>query len=697
MRRRTQPVLEDIVNMYILGFSGGFDPVYGTEDPSQDHRFNLHEHELHDSSAVLLKDGEIIAAIEEERLTRIKHTNARASHAIRACLEMGGISAAQVDHFAYPCTERNATRLLAMHSLRRPSITPHWDARTFLSELLSEICETPVSGERLKFAEHHICHALSAYSVSGFDDALVVTIDGQGEGIAGTVFETRDGKLKRLSNTPKGQSLGLFYETVIAFLGYQQHDEYKVMGLAPYGDPSRYRHLFEEIYSLRNKRSFLNMLRGARNTPSYRLAMSKVPLLREVGPPRRKGEPFEQRHKDLAAALQESLESLILHHMAHYQSLTKQRKLCLAGGVAHNCSANGRLLKSGMFDEIFVQPAAHDAGLSLGAALAIHREVAPAMPVAPMRHVYYGTDIPAADALEKMLGDWRRFVTVEKLENAPATAASLLADGKVIGWVQGRAEFGPRALGNRSILADPRPEENKTRINAMVKKREGYRPFAPSVMEEHASEYFDIPPDTRFPFMIMITDVAEDKRDVLGATTHVDGSARIHTVNREVNPRYHALIDAFRERTGVPVVLNTSFNNNVEPIVDSAEDALVAYLTTGLDHLIIGDYLVTKREVAREEILDLAAEVPQELQLLAKDTFAPERGRVLVHSLHRANTADVDTPVSPDMYHALAERAPSKRLREGLNGTRDVDGFVEEAWDLWEKRLLRLAPPATSN
>src|SRR5262249_1296171 len=282
------------------------------------------------------------------------------------------------------------------------------------------------------------------------------------------------------------------------------------------------------------------------------------------------------------ASLQETLEDIAFHTIRYYRQVTGQKRLCLAGGVAHNCTLNGKLLYSGLFDDVFIQPAAHDAGCALGSAMHAYLQAKGSLSRPRLDHVFWGSDAGADDEIESTLSRWTELVEFEKVDNVAERAAQLLAGGSVIGWVQGRSEFGPRALGNRSILADPRPAENKRVINAMVKKREGYRPFAPSVPEEDAADIFVPPPMKTAPFMIFVVDVREHQRALLGAVTHVNGSARVQTVSRSTNARYHRLLAEFKALTGVPVLLNTSFNNNAEPIVDSVEDAVVCYLTTGL-------------------------------------------------------------------------------------------------------------------
>jgi carbamoyltransferase len=365
------------------------------------------------------------------------------------------------------------------------------------------------------------------------------------------VGELRGGAFAEIDAFPQSKSLGVLYLEAIKYIGYASFDEYKVMGLAPYGDPERFLGLLRTSYAL--------LPDG-----KYDLALDRIDATLKPAVERRaKGAPITQAHMDLAAGLQSALEEIVLHVLRHHQRASGHRRLCLAGGVAHNCTMNGKIARSGMFEEIFVQPAAHDAGCALGAALAVSVPDGAAPRPRRLSSVYWGRDVGDDRAIRAELDRWSPWLTVERSADVARTAASLIAGGAVIGWVQGRSEFGPRALGHRSILADPRPAENKDRINRMVKKREAYRPFAPSVLEERAHEFFVLPQAaSTLGFMVIVLEVREDRRELLGAITHVDGTARVQTVSRAASPRYWDVIHAFGELTGVPVLLNTSFNNN---------------------------------------------------------------------------------------------------------------------------------------
>src|SRR3989344_7403462 len=553
--------------MLILGFNGGVDLI--DEMPSTPYKNNFH-----DSSAALIEDGKIVFAIEEERLNRIKHSTKFPILSIKSCLSSKGICLKDLDAITY--YGQSLTEWLRLRIVENPSLGLIADQAPFMKGMFEKTFGESVSLSKFHFILHHLAHAMSAYCLSGFENSLCLTIDGMGDGSAGKVYDIKRSKIKELCDIPIMDSMGSYYLNVIGFLGYGLFDEYKVMGLAPYGNPGKFRKIFTSFYKLYSKGEF------------EIIDSDKIfKKLFEVAAPRRKGEPFSQDNKDIAASLQESLETLIFHVLKHYRRVTKHENLCLAGGVAHNCTVNGKILQSGLFKNIFIQPAAHDAGCAIGSALYYHHKYGQNTSKTKLKHVYLGTDIGENEDVAVQLEKWDKFLLFRRSPDVIRETASLLANGKVIGWVQGKSEFGPRALGNRSILADPRPERNKERINQLLKKREGYRPFAQSILEEVAEKYFtvDMTNETtkhQMGYMLYVLSVKKRYRKVLGAITHVDGTARIQTVSKETNEKYWKLIEAFGKETGIPIVLNTSFNNNAEPIVDSTEDAIVCFLTTGL-------------------------------------------------------------------------------------------------------------------
>jgi carbamoyltransferase len=633
----------------------------------------------------LLEDGQVRFAIEEERLNRIKHTNKFPLQALRACLESRSITLSDVDLIAYYSTREyldHEAKRMYLANARMPLL---FDATSFLQHLIQRQFDERIALHKFRFVHHHEAHAVSAFALSGYEESLVLTIDGEGDNCSGMALVGQGTALQSIADFPVAKSLGFFYDRLITYLGYGAFDEYKVMGLAPYGDPARYRGLFKTLYDL--------LPDG-----DYALHSHKLISIYEVGLPRRTWDPLAQWHKDFAAALQETLEEIVFHLLRHYKKKTNQRNLCLAGGVAHNCTLNGKILTSGLFENVFVQPAAHDAGCALGAALHAYFTATPEAKKHTLAHIYWGTPVGGSQAIAEQLAGWQRFISFEKMGQTAKATAELLAAGKVIGWVQGRSEFGPRALGNRSILADPRPAENKDRINQMVKKREGYRPFAPAVLEEEADEFFAIPPNKQnLAFMVFVVDVRLDKRQLLGAITHIDGTARVQTVSRQTNERFWKLLRAFQQLTGIPLLLNTSFNNNVEPIVDSVEDALVCFLTTDLDYLVVGDYLVKKMTLTPDDYLSLRISLPPYISLHEVKAMGANGQAAVTYSIQNSYNPAFQLPVSAGVFQTLSLADGRRQLGEILPVEEKSDKLVtrpsvREFVELWSQRLIQLRP-----
>ncbi|WP_433331310.1 carbamoyltransferase family protein [Spirillospora sp. CA-294931] len=659
--------------MYVLGINCFF------SRPNEDFVPGLPEYFFHDSSAVLLRDGRVVAAVEQERLSRIKHTNRFPGDAIRACLDRAGISIGDVDKIAFFFAEEWVDKVLFQLYTQHPGVEVKW-TRRLIAERVRELFDHDLPDEVMEFVPHHESHAYSTYPQSGYDDALVMVMDGQGEGVSTSFYSATGDQVELLGSKGIDRSIGHLYTAGTEIIGYRLFDEYKVMGLAPYGDPDAYASMFDDLYQLRPDGHF--------DMDHTRL---KLLALRAGIVPRRKGEEMTQRHMDFAAALQRATERLATHMIEHWRWKTGHRRLAIAGGVGQNCTLNGKLLSGWSFADVFVHPASHDAGAALGAALKVHREHAGSLPRERVRDVFWGPPLPAESEAERLLAAWDGFLTVRRSDRVEEEAAGLLADGRVIGWMQGRSEFGPRALGNRSILADPRPMENHRRVNLMVKNRESYRPFAPSVQAERLRDYFEFPSDVPAPdFMVFTVPVREEKRDELAAITHVDGSARVHAVDRAVNERYWLLLEAFEKRTGVPVVLNTSFNNHAEPIVDSVQDGIRCFLTTRLDHLVIGDLVVSKTEPRPEQLLRLVLALPG-YAVLEKTVTADgaETGR-LTHNHATAKSA----PISETTFEILRKANGTSTLAElGLDITTSAGlDTLRELERLWADRLLDLAP-----
>lgn len=552
----------------------------------------------HDSAAALVNDGSLVAAAEEERFNRIKHAPyAYPLRAARYCLREGGLEVSDVDEIVFSFHPTAGLGASIGHALRffpratffllAESVRRAWYTG---SGIYSSYFLNINSRTRRHWVPHHMAHAASAYFASPFDQAAVLVVDGVGEWSATTFYQAQGHDVKRIQAVSLPHSIGFCYSAFTEYLGFEPFDaEYKVMGLAAYGDPARYRDLFRNIVRLEPRGRYRLDLSYFDFQYDYgRTTWYSPGMVRAFGPPRPPGESPDQRCADIAASLQERTEEIILHLADWLHQATGLPNLCLAGGVALNSVANGKLLRRGPFQQIYIQGAANDAGCALGAALyrahAIHQ-----LPRQEMRHLNYGPGYSTAE-IESALEATR--MPYRALEDPAGTAAQMLAAGKIVAWYQGRMEFGPRALGNRSIVADPRPADMKDRINAAIKFREPFRPFAPSVLAERVQDYFEDIEDS--PFMILVTDVLPEKRATVAAITHANGTGRVHTVERDVNPIYWELINRFGELTGVPMVLNTSFNVQGQPIVNTPAEALATFYTSGLDALIIDRFLVEK-------------------------------------------------------------------------------------------------------
>ena len=566
----------------------------------------------HDPAACLVQDGGVIAAAEEERFTHVKHgkrpipfsTYELPFHAIDYCLREAGITLADIDHVAYSYDpwlllsdhRHDATITLPLEPSAHPTPTEWesaWDPLFLASivnaprhlldgaphHLQARFREASKHGHyRWHFVEHHIAHAVSAFHASPFQDAAVLTLDGRGEKAATSYSLGTGNQLRWLGQVNMPHSLGMLYEEVTAYLGFlHSSDEYKVMALASFGKP-RYVADFREFIQI-----------GA----DGQYTIQPLHLEQRFGPPRRKGGPLEQRHYDIAHSLQLVLEETVLELARWLHRATSADNLCMAGGVALNCVMNARLRDRGPFQHIWVQPAAGDAGTALGAALWIDaQERAEAWESGERRyrmdHAFLGPAY-SDDEIEQFL-QWSK-LPYRRLTSIAEQVAELLVQDKVIGWFQHRMEFGPRALGARSILASPLHASMQARLND-IKDREDFRPVAPVVLEEEAGNWFDHAGVS--PFMLFVFDVLPDKADRIPAVRHVDGTARIQTINRQQHPLYYDLIHAFQKRTGVPVLVNTSFNTRGEPIVCSPRDAIECFWTSPLDALVIGPFLLEK-------------------------------------------------------------------------------------------------------
>lgn len=562
----------------------------------------------HDSAACLIDDGKVTAAAEEERFTHIKHgkrpipfsTYELPYHAIDFCLKEAGIRLADVNHIAYsyqpnlllPHFSHDGSICLPLEPSAQP-LPEGWESPwdpLFLSAIVNaprqlisgfphhlqaRFQNTPLSGAfQWHFVEHHLAHAASAFFPSPFEQAAILTLDGRGELATTTYSYGEQNKINLIGQVSMPHSLGILYEKATEYLGFlHSSDEYKVMALASFGKPT-YLHAFQEMIHLQSDGQY---------------TIRPVDFIEEFGPARSKGASFEQRHYDLARSLQNVVEETALCIADWLYETTQADDLAMAGGVALNCVMNSYIRDHGQFKRVWVQPAAGDAGTALGAALWIDQQEGHSPDRSyHMEHAFLGPGF-SDDEIESFLR--RSKLPYRKVENIVDTAADLLAQDKVIGWFQGKMEFGPRALGARSILASPIHTEMQERLND-IKDREDFRPVAPVVIEEEVNEWFV---NGRVsPFMLFVFDVRPEKADQIPAVRHVDGTARIQTINRQQNSQYYALLKAFQQRTGVPVLVNTSFNTRGEPIVATPRDAVECFWTSPLDALVIGSFLLEK-------------------------------------------------------------------------------------------------------
>lgn len=585
----------------------------------------------HDSAAALIRDGEVMAAAQEERFTRKKHDACFPMHAVRYCLDSAGLKPDQLESVVfYEKPFLKFERLLdnylafAPRGLRSFQMAlPLWIReklfqKTLLCHELEKVWPNYDWAGRLLFAEHHQSHAASAFFPSPFDDALVLTMDGVGEFTTTSAALGSGNRLEIVSEIRYPHSLGLLYSAFTYYTGFKVNSgEYKVMGLAPYGEPRYAQTILDRLIDLKDDGSFRLDLQYFDYCTGLKMTNSRFDAL-FGGPPRRPDELLTQRHMDLAASIQAVLEEAILRMTRALALQTGARNLCIAGGVGLNCVANGKVLREGRFRDMWIQPASGDAGGALGAALAachIHHGQARRSKSYPdgMKGAYLGPCFKEDDIESRLTKAGARYAVygdAELLEQS----VNALVEGKAVGWFQGRMEFGPRALGNRSILGDARSPAMQSLLNLKVKHRESFRPFAPSVLREDVQDWFEM--DTDSPYMLLVADVLErrriamtpEQRNLFGidklnvarseipAVTHVDYSARVQTVHAETNPRYHALISAFKVRTGCPVIVNTSFNIRGEPIVCTPEDAFRCFMGTEIEVLVVGNCFLRRED-----------------------------------------------------------------------------------------------------
>jgi carbamoyltransferase len=586
---------------------------------------------FHDAAAALLRDGQLVAAAEEERFTRRKHDFEFPQHAIDFCLRAGRMRSADLDYvvfFEKPFVKFERLLLSSMqafprsHRVFRDAMITWLGDKLWIKHLIQR--RLGVAPSRIIFSEHHLSHAASTFFCSPFEEAAILTVDGVGEWTTASLGIGRGTEIKLLKEIRFPHSLGLLYSAFTAFLGFEVNEgEYKVMGMAPFGAP-RYVDKVHRLVKIGADGSFeLDMDYFCFHYSTDRTFNGKFEGL--FGPPRDPRALFFTRssgypsyfgekptnseelarqneyYADVAASIQSVTEEILIKMARHAQAETGLRQLCMAGGVALNSVANGRILRETSFEDIYVQPAAGDGGGAVGAALYAYHMVLGKPRSFVMEHAYWGEEHSPATVEGFLKDNGIRYQRFENEDELLEHTVDLIQQGKVVGWFQGRFEWGPRALGNRSILADPRRGDMKDLVNVKIKFREPFRPFAPSVLAERAEEYFVLPEAPRhYParFMLYVVDVRQEKQSIIPAVTHVDGTGRLQTVSHEVNPRYYRLIEAFERATGVPVVLNTSFNLKGEPIVNTPQEAFQTFRRSGMDALVLGDYVIQKESGA---------------------------------------------------------------------------------------------------
>jgi carbamoyltransferase len=584
----------------------------------------------HDSAAALVVDGKIVAAAQEERFTRIKHDPAMPVNAIEYCLAEAGIEASQLDYVGfYDKPLITFDRMLETYMSYAPAgfrafttALPEWlKKKLHIPKAIRKVLGKQYK-KRVVFTEHHESHAASAFFPSPFADAAIMTLDGVGEWATATIGTGHGNRIELTRELRFPHSLGLLYSAFTYFCGFKVNSgEYKLMGLAPYGEPKYVDVILDKLMDLKEDGSFRMDMQYFNYCAGLTMTSSRFDGL-FGGPPRRPESDLSQREMDLAASIQQVTEEVVLRMARFAHQETGQKNLCMAGGVALNCVANGRILRESPFDEVWIQPAAGDAGGALGVALFIWHQLLDNERTAESIDIqgasWLGPAFATSDAQQFLDTVGAKYSAIESEDELCDHVAGLLAAEKVVGWMHGRMEFGPRALGARSILGDARSREMQQTMNLKIKFRESFRPFAPSILEERVDEYFEMRPNEQSPYMLLVADVKpstrlasngttkgldtlKEIRSEVPAITHVDNSARVQTVDAARHGRYYKLIKSFEQQTGSPVVINTSFNVRGEPIVCTPEDAYNCFMGTNMDVLVIEDCVLLKEEQPRSK------------------------------------------------------------------------------------------------
>ena len=565
-----------------------------------------------DASACIFKNEELIAATEEERILRVKHWAGFPCESIKFCLEEAGIDITQVDHITIARDPSANILKKVAHVLKNlASIDAAKDRllnRKKISNLAKDfsscfgIKESSITA-KIHNIEHHRSHMASAFFASPFEESAVLSIDAFGDFTSTMLGKGTGNKINVESQVNFPHSVGAFYTAFTQYLGFNHFgDEYKLMGLSPYGSPTMLKQVRDAVIFKNNGLFELNLdyfthhIKGVKTkimsksdpTPSR---MFSDLMVSKFGPKRNENDDITQYHKDLASSVQRVTEELIFHILDHLQKITKSKNICIAGGVAQNSVANGKILDNTMFENLYIPPAGHDAGTAIGSVLWLYNQIQGNDRIKPMLHSYFGSQFSDSEIEQYLKSQNIKYTKYNDFELNNKVTDCLINAG-VIGWFQGRAEFGPRSLGNRSIICDPTRNDAKELINAKIKRRELFRPFAPSILKEYVTEYFEKAADA--PFMEKVLQIKKDKRSLLSAVTHVDGSGRLQTVDKSVNPKYYGLIESFYRKSGVPILLNTSFNEN-EPIVNTPAEAYACFSRTSMDMIVMGNIVIERK------------------------------------------------------------------------------------------------------
>ncbi len=564
-----------------------------------------------DASAAIFVNGKMIAAIEEERFRRVKHWAGFPELAIKFCLNEAGIRIEDVDYFAIGRNINVKLFKKLVYVAKNPfgnfsAIKERFINRKKVSSIEGHLAQafgmstSDFSGKVIN-VEHHRSHLASAFFPSPFKEAACLSIDGSGDFSTAMTAIGKDNKIEVLQSVDFPHSIGLCYTAFTQLLGFPHYgDEYKVMGMAPYGSPT-FMDKLQDVVKLTDDGLFKLNLKYFRSATSGIIDYGEdfIPvvapmysdyMIEKFGQPRKKDEPLTQEHKDLAASVQRITELVLFHMLNHLHKKTGLDSVCIAGGVAQNSVANGKITRNTPFKNVYIPSAGHDAGISMGAGMYTHHQYLNLPRIEPIFSAYTGSHFSNAEIKEILIAKNINFNFVEDADLYDQVSDCMI-NGGVVGWMSGRAEFGPRALGGRSILADPRRLDAKELLNSKIKRRESFRPFAPSILKEYVSEFFEL--DETVPFMEKVFPIKKEKQQLIPAVTHVDGTGRLQTVDKTIAPRYYQLIDTFRKKTGIPILLNTSFNEN-EPIVNTPEEALNCFLRTNMDMLVLENYIIKK-------------------------------------------------------------------------------------------------------